>query len=784
MWSKLCQLEPPSFLRGRQLCTLALVFALGILLAWLLKLDPLVALIMAVAVTVIAALAILTARAGARWLLWLSVLALGCFAYSGANTAVQSFPAADGATVQLLGRAAGDSVYRGEERYRVLLQVQAVDGQPWQGRVYLYYEGGALLKGDLLWAEGQVLASSSYGNFARFDYNTYLQRQGIAASVSCYYGGTIALAGEWAAAGSTVRSRLIDAIEQAAGDQAAFIKGVFLGDKTDLGYAERMALSFSGVMHAFAVSGLHVGFLVTAAVFVVGPGRKRRWPRLLLLVALLGFYTDLTGYPASVLRACTMALCLQVAKVLDEKNDTYTSLCLAMLLCLLYRPLWLFDAGFQLSFAASFGIVYLLPLFRQLLHLQNQTQWFWGLFPVTLAAAFATMPLVSYYFYFISLVSWLISPFFILGAALVVLLTLVAALLAIFSAAAAALPLVPAAALARFLSWLTAKASILPFAYLGSGKTPLYAVLVFYAGLLALPWLWRRWRGKRLATAAFLLLLLIFLTCAPLLGQPGDGLLEVVFLDVGQGDAALVITPDGHTILIDGGGRPLSPGTIGEQVLLPYLQARGIRAIDLMISSHPDLDHADGLLTVLENLPVGQLLYAESFADDDLQQRLLTTAQQNGAQLRPVYAGLYFPIEDDLSLTIYNPPQHAVYDENLTNERSLVCLLSYGQIDFLFTGDAGFTEWSEIPAAEVVKLPHHGSRNDGAYDEEAYALLQAEAVVLSVGLNNSYGHPHAVVVEYWQDQAHIYRTDYQGSITFYSDGSSWRAVTYYDEAAQ
>lgn len=763
-------------MRGRALCLLVCCFAGGIALGRLFAPGPVLSLVAALVLVVAAALALFLCPKAAPALLACAMLAVGCFAYAGAAAAVTSFPVAKDEPVRLVGRAAADSLLREQDRYRVLVEVEELNGSPWRGRVYVYYEGGPVRRGTVLAAQGTVLPARSYGNFAAFDYTAYLQRQGIAAAVSCYYGGSLVTAQGWAEASGSVRGRLLDAFEQAAGENSALLRGVFLGDKSGLSFLERTTLSLSGVLHAFAVSGLHVGFLVGAALLLAGAGRRRRWLRLLLVAALLAFYTSLTGWSASVLRAAAMALCLLLAQALDEKNDPYTGLALAALLCLIYRPLWLFDAGFQLSFAAALGLVYLLPLFRQLLQLGDKLRWLTELFAVTLAASFATMPLISYYFYHISFVGWLVSPLFVTGAGLAVLLCMLAALLAIFSANLAALPLGLADLLMRGLYALAARGAGLPGAYLRTGQTPLWAVLLFYAGLLALPVLWRRLRHKRLFTLAALLLLILLLSLAPLSQQPGAGLLEVVFLDVGQGDAALVITPEGHSILIDGGGRLRSPGTIGEQVLIPYLQARGLRGLDLLISSHPDADHADGLLSVLQYLPVGQLLYADAFPESALQQTLLEAAAANGAALTPAAAGMRFTLEPGLTLSIYHPPAGASYDESGSNDGSLVCLLSYGSIDFLFTGDSRWQNLPALPEAEIVKLPHHGSRS--AYDAETYAALQAEAVVISAGLNNSYGHPHSTVVEYWQDKAEIYRTDWQGSITFYTDGKTWQAQTY------
>ncbi|MCL1905983.1 MAG: ComEC/Rec2 family competence protein, partial [Clostridiales bacterium] len=398
-------------------------------------------------------------------------------------------------------------------------------------------------------------------------------------------------------------------------------------------------------------------------------------------------------------------------------------------------------------------------------------------FAVTLAASFGVMPLIGYYFYNISVVGWLISPLFVIGAGLTVLLCFAAALIAVFSVTLATLPLFAADIIMRPLMAFSSFSVTLPGAYIASGQTPLLAVALFYAFLLALPPLAQKRRHPRLFILFSLPLLVLLLSFAPAVARPSEGQLEVVFIDVGQGDATLIITPLGQSILIDGGGSRLASGKVGENALLPYLRYRGLKRIDLLFSTHPDADHIDGLLTVLENMQVGQLLYAGVFTENVLQQRMLELARQQGVALTPAYAGQRFVLGPELSLYIVNPPAGAAYSERDNNAGCLSGLLSYGDISFLFTGDASFEELALLPPATIVKIPHHGSK--GAYDEEAYALLPAEAAVISVGRDNSYGHPAGIVVEYWQERASLFRTDINGAVTIKSDGKSWRAGTFW-----
>ncbi|MCL1976367.1 MAG: DNA internalization-related competence protein ComEC/Rec2 [Firmicutes bacterium] len=729
-----------------------------------------------------------------------AALTFGCFMEATATKQASSFPLKPGEEALVVGQVHNASVYRGEGHYRLVLAVKEVNNSPWQGQIFLYYDGGPLKAGEIIVARGEVMRFTPYGNPGAFNYDAYMKRQGLAASVSCYYNGEVKTLHGWETHDITIREKLLQAMDIATGDNSALLKGVFLGDKSDLSFTQKSTLSFAGVLHAFAVSGLHVGYVVAAALLLAGHGRRRRWQRLLLTICFLVFYLHLTGMPASIIRAAIMALTMQIAAVLDEKSDSWTTLALAALICLLYKPLWLFDAGFQLSFAAVGGLVYLLPTMRLLLlghkklplteqdeqntmhkpfqrRLKQLKFTVFQALATTLAASFGIMPLIGYYFYNISLVGWLLSPLFVFGAGIIVLLCFTAALAAIFSVSLATMPLLVANVIMQPLMKLSSVCASLPGAYIASGKTPLLAVMIFFAAILILPYYLKQRLHPRLTLIFALTMLVILLSLAPAIARPMKNQLEVTYIDVGQGDATLIITPQGKSLLIDGGGSRMSSGQIGENVLIPFLRYRGIKKIDVMISTHPDADHIDGLLTVLENMQVKKLLYTDAFLDNPLQEKMLELANIQKSVLTAAYAGQQFYIEPEIILTVLNPPVNTYFHEQENNAGSLSILLSYKIISFIFTGDASFGDLDILPPAQIVKIPHHGSKN--AYDEDAYAQLLANAVVISVGSNNTYGHPATSVIEYWQEHAAIFRTDINGAITIHSDGKNWQASTYW-----
>ena len=196
-----------------------------------------------------------------------------------------------------------------------------------------------------------------------------------------------------------------------------------------------------------------------------------------------------------------------------------------------------------------------------------------------------------------------------------------------------------------------------------------------------------------------------------------------------------------------------------------------------MISTHPDQDHIDGLLTVLDALDVGMLCYSSVAEKNAQQTRLLELAQANGVAQLPV-RGQTIQVGDSTTLLFY--PQ----DGSITmasNEASLVFQLRCEQMTILFTGDAPAEELDRLASlydlcSTVVHLPHHGSET--GYSSTFYESIHSQIAILSVGAQNRYGHPADLVVEYWQEHGTLYRTDQQGAITLYIRENGYTVETY------
>ena len=307
---------------------------------------------------------------------------------------------------------------------------------------------------------------------------------------------------------------------------------------------------------------------------------------------------------------------------------------------------------------------------------------------------------------------------------------------------------------------------------------------------------------KATAFAAGLqLVLLLVLVCTPLSARHSDGRLRVDFLDVGQGDSALVTMPDGTTVLIDGGGRPSfrsrkansehdpgpsaaydeSEGTferdtrsIGEAVVSEYLWWRGLDRVDYILATHADADHMDGLNDVARNFKVRAALVARTPGDDPEYARFAGILSEKNIPLSVIGAGdvLHF---GGVTAIVYWPLPGADPDAPSRNNDSIVLRLRFGERSILMTGDVEKEGEAAILAsksdlrADVVKVPHHGSKTsstDGFVGATSPALA-----VISVGLTSMFGHPTREVVDRWRaNGAQVMTTGKRGTITVSTDG--------------
>lgn len=259
--------------------------------------------------------------------------------------------------------------------------------------------------------------------------------------------------------------------------------------------------------------------------------------------------------------------------------------------------------------------------------------------------------------------------------------------------------------------------------------------------------------------------------------QPG-----VTFLNVGQGDSILITTPAKKAILIDGGTYPREWSTFdaGKFVVVPYLRRKGIRKLDMVIATHPDLDHIGGLLAVLKHFPVDTFLDSGTISTTKTYEDLLRLVEKKNIKYK-IAQKEEIQIEPELTLQILSPISQGFAND--PNNNSIVIRLEYGNISFLFTGDITeiaetlyVKQYGEKLKSHILKAAHHGS--DSSSSGVFLNYVQPDVAVISCGENNPFGHPSKTVLERFQNMdIDVYRTDLSGHITIATDGKEYQIIT-------
>lgn len=563
------------------------------------------------------------------------------------------------------------------------------------------------------------------------------------------------------------------------------LKGLVLGDKSEISYETQSEFINSGVAHVLAVSGQQVGLI--ALIFIIVFGRFNLYIRTILTIISIFIFLIITGSQPAVLRASIMATIFFIAYLTNRDTNPFNAISIAALFILLFNPNDLFDPSFQLSFGAVLSTIIFYPIMnKELLKLNIKNKnllLVLQLFILSLAAQIGIIPITNIYFGKISVVSLLSNLIVIPGVSVVLangILTLFISIISVQLSLifAAANDLVVSALYYIIKVSANFEYSVFQVRYYNE-----IDALIYYAFIIFLVYFYLKFKNgfaKILLIILIVLNIFIYSSINDIELLPKNNL-DIMMIDVGQGDATLIKFPNGKTMLIDAGS--VSPTfDNGDRVILPLLNALGINKIDYGIISNMDNDHYGGFVSLIHKRKIKKIIkpYIDSSLIKDVK------FENYLRQTKTSFS--YFT---DTSFYIGNSKIYFLNDsENLnkqfksTNNRSCVMMLIYGNHKFLFMGDAEMKMetylsnlYKNFLDVDVLKIAHHGSNTGSKENFLNYAL--PEYSLISVGEMNHFNHPSIEVINSLRKlNSEIYRTDLEGAIILLSDGKKIKKINW------
>ncbi|RMH42537.1 MAG: DNA internalization-related competence protein ComEC/Rec2 [Deltaproteobacteria bacterium] len=751
----------------------AIAFAVGIAVAT--QTGPLSTAAGAWTALAVAAMAAALGWPGRRWRV---AAGLAATAAAGAATAAwhdarrprptTGAAAADDRARDAIAGTVDGAVDRFGDRQRFRLTL----APPATGVVEVTVDGGApVLPGDRVVAAGRLRTPRGYRVPGARDAAAAARRRGVDYALAARADDVRVIGARWTPYRAAARAqRAVAAFIDGRGgdpDGRAVLRAMIAGDRgaIDDGIADRFRAA--GIAHLLAVSGLHLA----ATALLVFAGLRRLWAAVPALAARADptrvaaavaapaavAYTWMTGARTPTLRALAVVLCVLAAHVVRRRARLADALAVAAIGLLVASPAALFEPSFQLSFAAAATIAAVGPRAgRGAAGLVRVTAWLWIALAPLLVHLFGELPVGGLVANLVAVpaVELVVLPLGLAGVALGGACPWLGG--PVVDAAIAA-----AAGVDAIAEWVARTVPpvrlfpLTPFELVAAGAAVAFAL----AG-------GRRARAAAAVAAA---------ACAASYAWPrAPDDVVVTFIDVGQGDAALVELPDGGAWLIDAGGLPFADAPAdqalpGERAVMPLLARRHIDRIDVVVLSHPHPDHVAGLAALRGRVDIGEVWTARDADYRDALRGLRVVHPPLGVARQRAGASL------EVLAPRYEQPVARADPVCGDNDNSLVVRLSYGGARVLFAGDIE-DEGEQLVAArgdvraDVVKVPHHGSRTSST---PAFVdAVGARHAVISCGRANRFGFPAREVVDRWAASgARVWRTDRDGTVAFRLDAA-------------
>jgi len=579
------------------------------------------------------------------------------------------------------------------------------------------------------------------------------------------------------------------------GDTATVLKATLLGDRERLGRRLGGMFNKSGTTHILAISGLHVGIVYAAAIWLCRMLLIQRWPRRVIVLGAVFSYAVMVGFRPATIRAVVMIGFLELGDALRFYRDPINAVAATALVILAAAPQHLFEAGFQLTFIAVLGIILFGRDIKQLMRREPddlerlidpefQSRWRRAArvagkavasgVGVCAAATLVVTPLQAYYFNIVTPVSVIATALLVPIIGALIWIGFVFLALASFVPALAGVVAHVLAAMVWLFTRVVELASAAPFGHVFVAPPAAGWIWLFYAALLVVAarrWLRLSGRAAVIAPAMVLCAYIAWRACL----CPGPEL-AATFVNVRHG-TSVIITKGRETVVYDcGSGTPFSTYDVGRGPVARQLWKIGVKRIDLLILSHTDADHVNGVLSLIERFPVGRIIANRTFGGDEMGVALEKVFDARGIPFAEARDGDEIVLSDVQIDVLWPPAAGTQWRLSAVNDRSLVALVTSGGRSLLLTGDieqagmGGLLAGRKDLRADVLYVPHHGV-NEPVLAELVRAVTPKIAVI-SAGQWEVHDE-----VDKLLRGARTYRTSESGNITITATPSGWAVTT-------
>ena len=657
-------------------------------------------------------------------------------------------------------------------------------GKTVQGRVRVNWKNppARLEYGNVIVLEGELADFKEQRNPGGFDAKAFWDRQNVRAAFypdkKARYKFLSQTEGNFLKAGAIHLKKMLSqrlSMDFKAQD-AAFLKALFLGERSELDQDFKDLFLKTGTMHILAVSGFNIGFLSAILWLFLKPFPLSRNFKLVMTLGVIWGYCLLVGWHAPVVRASVMGSVIAGGALSGRKTDGLNALGLAALVVLGWNPKQFFDVGFELSFLAVFGLIALAPVFivrpKRLPHERwtltekavfSTQELFW----VSFICYLLTLPIVVQNFY-------IVTPYSLLANLIVVpvsfLLFLCGAVYFLtFGWVPHALFFVPGV-MKLFMAILVRglyAIENLPGAVCVVGRLEPWLAVFLTLGIFY--FFFEKRIQTRRGRALILVLFCLNIFLAEEVVREAGRKFEMTMLDVGQGDAIYFQFPKGGNLLVDAGGARFSDK--GRWVVAPFLRSKGVSTLDAVAISHPQEDHVGGLVAVLDGFKVKNILESDRSYTSELWKNIRRQMAREGSKVWTTLRGDEVRGFPGVKIKVLHPEKNAVPDKNINND-CVVLKIDDGKHSILMTGDIEEPAMKDILNSgqdlkvDVLKVPHHGAKlkaGGAAFVQEVSPKIS----LISVGERNPFGHPTPETLAVLEaiPGNKVLRTDQNGAIS-------------------